>query len=281
MQLNFNNNDLITEQELVTSYFKRKAKHKSYPQDYLAKMMPLIKEMYSFFNFNPNLDILNDPEILHAYIFAREAHSGQKRKYINIDYIIHPLELASSLSNIKGITKDQIISALLHDVTEDCGISEELIHKKFGNTVKTYIHYLTDHAKPEDGNRAVRTEINFNHFKLSPDEVKNIKLLDLISNSRSIAICDANFSLTYYPVLKKMALYFENMSKENNNIVNESLVNQLHKIINTAEKMTELQKNYGIIKLDKKNTKTKSIENNIFEDCDYIIEVSNKKMGLR
>lgn len=260
MQIEFTEKDLLIEKELIINYIGRKARHKLYPAAYLEKLSPLIEKMYNFFQITPNTTLLNDPDILIACEFAHTSHEFQQRKYSKQGYIIHPIELASRLSVIKGITKDQIIAALLHDVIEDSNVKEKFIADKFGDIVGKYLHYLTDHATDKDGNREKRTEVNFNYFKLSPEETKNIKLADLVSNSRTIALCDASFSLAYFPALKKMESYFVELSKQNPDSVDNILLEQLTNTIIVANEVMALQKQYNIIKLDKKNTKPKEIK---------------------
>lgn len=251
----FNTNNIEIEQELVAGYIGRKSYYKKYPKEYLEAIAPLIEKMYNTFKIEPNIEILNDPSITEAYEFAFNAHKGQERKYIKIDYIDHPVELANTLSSIAGITKDEIIAALLHDVIEDCNLTKEEIEQKFGSKVERHVHYLTDHATSEDGNRETRTKINFEYFKLSPDSTKNIKLADLISNSRSIFLCDAGFNVKYMPALKVMRDYFHTIE----NVVSPVLLKQLDDTITIGDEVMQLQDKYNIAKLDKKISKNLSI----------------------
>lgn len=66
---------------------------------------------------------------LKAAYLANELHDGQERKDGG-PYISHPARVANSLKARK-INDDIILAtALLHDVLEDCNVTEEeLIHK--------------------------------------------------------------------------------------------------------------------------------------------------------
>ena len=65
---------------------------------------------------------------------------------------------------------------------------------------------LTDVSKPEDGNRAVRKEIDRQHTAQASPQAKTIKLADLISNTVSIVEHDPKFARIY---LKEKALLLE------------------------------------------------------------------------
>ena len=61
--------------------------------------------------------------LLRAYDFAREAHRNQKRAS-GEPYFIHPCAVAEILVDL-GLDADTIAAALLHDVIEDTGATEE------------------------------------------------------------------------------------------------------------------------------------------------------------
>ena len=90
-----------------------------------------------------------------------------------------------------------LIAALLHDVVEDTGVSEEDIRTLFGDDVANLVSGLTDVSKPEDGNRETRKRIDREHTAKQGDRCKTIKLADLISNSKSIAQYDKEFAKVY------------------------------------------------------------------------------------
>ena len=62
--------------------------------------------------------------VSQADAFAAKAHDGMLRKGTNTPYIVHPREAAAIAASI---TDDEhvIAAALLHDVMEDCGVTEE------------------------------------------------------------------------------------------------------------------------------------------------------------
>jgi hypothetical protein len=59
------------------------------------------------------------------------------------------------------------------------------------------VAFLTNIARPEDGNRAQRKAINRAYLSVAPAEVHTIKLADIISNCGSIIEYDPEFAVTY------------------------------------------------------------------------------------
>jgi (p)ppGpp synthase/HD superfamily hydrolase len=134
-----------------------------------------------------------------AQVYAMAAHAavGQKRKYTNEPYIVHPAEVAKIVAGVPGSTPDMVAAAWLHDVVEDTGCTFTDIHMAFGIDIATLVGWLTDVSKPEDGNRAHRKAMDRAHTAGAPAEAQTIKLADLISNSRSIMAHDPEFAKVY------------------------------------------------------------------------------------
>jgi (p)ppGpp synthase/HD superfamily hydrolase len=87
-----------------------------------------------------------------------------------------------------------LAAALLHDTIEDCGVHQHQIDQLFGETVGTYVMWLTDNEK---GNRAERKAQSRARLAAAPAEVQTIKLADLISNTASIVEHDPKFAKVY------------------------------------------------------------------------------------
>lgn len=152
-------------------------------------------------------------DIVHkAQVYAMAAHAavGQKRKYTNEPYIVHPAEVASIVACVPGSTPDMVAAAWLHDVVEDTGCTFTDIHIAFGADIAALVGWLTDVSRPEDGNRAKRKAMDREHTAQAPAEAQTIKLADLISNSRSITAHDPAFAKTY---LEEKRLLLEVLTK--------------------------------------------------------------------
>lgn len=143
---------------------------------------------------------LSGMDVVHkAQVYAMAAHAavGQRRKYTNEPYIVHPAEVAATVAAVPGSTPEMVAAAWLHDVIEDTGCTFTDVHMAFGIDIATLVGWLTDVSRPEDGNRAVRKAIDREHTAQAPAEAQTIKLADLISNSRSIMAHDPKFAATY------------------------------------------------------------------------------------
>ena len=152
-----------------------------------------------------------------ARVFALAAHSadrthsptGQKRKYSNQPYIVHPMHVCVILQRLanrfpEAVTVEMQAAAILHDVVEDTGITIELIEQEFGSEVARIVSGLTDVSKPEDGNRKVRKALDLAHTAEQASDVKTVKLADLISNAPSIIKNDPGFAVRW--MVEKAAL---------------------------------------------------------------------------
>lgn len=140
--------------------------------------------------------IILEGRVAEAYLFAKEAHKDQKRKYTFVPYITHPLEVMEIVRSVPH-TENMLIAALNHDVIEDCGVEYYELVERFGVEVALLVTFLSDVSKPEDGNRAQRKEIDRQHTAQASPDAKTIKLADLISNSMSICEHDKDFAKVY------------------------------------------------------------------------------------
>jgi guanosine-3',5'-bis(diphosphate) 3'-pyrophosphohydrolase len=131
--------------------------------------------------------------IEEAYEFAARAHEGQKR-LTGEPYIIHPLDAAITVAGLQ-LDSGAIAAALLHDVQEDCGVSNDEIKKRFGAEVAklvdgaTKLEKITWRAPAErPGDQSIQAE-NLRKMFLAMAEdprVVIIKLADRLHNMRTL-----------------------------------------------------------------------------------------------
>ncbi|WP_411825544.1 HD domain-containing protein [Luteolibacter sp. AS25] len=123
--------------------------------------------------------------ILQATNFAAQKHSQQRRKNAECSpYINHPIEVASHLSSVGGVTdEDVLIAALLHDTIEDTETTRDEIAATFGENVASLVVECTDDKslpKMERKQKQIETAP-----KKTPG-AKMIKISDKTCNLRSL-----------------------------------------------------------------------------------------------
>lgn len=132
-----------------------------------------------------------------AQNFARQKHTGQKRKYTGEPYINHCRSVANQVAMVTT-NEDMISAAWLHDTLEDTETTAMELEELFGPRVAKLVGELTDHyTSPSHGNRAERKQKECERLsKISP-EAQTIKLADLIDNTKSIVERDLEFAKVY------------------------------------------------------------------------------------
>ena len=93
-----------------------------------------------------------------------------------------------------------VAAAWLHDTIEDTDTTFDDIVTKFGPQVAIYVGELTDkftHEKYPHLNRARRKELECDRYRYVLPETKQIKLCDLIDNTKSIVEHDPKFAIVY------------------------------------------------------------------------------------
>ena len=92
-----------------------------------------------FENYIHNSDDIKRIEF--AFEYASEKHSGQVRKS-GEPYIIHIIEVAYILACLNA-GPNTLIAGILHDVQEDCNVTNEEISKTFSPEIATLVDALT------------------------------------------------------------------------------------------------------------------------------------------
>jgi hypothetical protein len=122
-----------------------------------------------------------------ALLFAAEAHRNQRRKgaaqepYLN--HLVEVLDLLVQATD--GTDTDMLIAAILHDVVEDTSASYEDVAKKFGERVAGIVRENSDNMTLP---KAERRQARIAGMPLKSREARLVKIADVISNLRAIAI---------------------------------------------------------------------------------------------
>ena len=126
--------------------------------------------------------------IKRAYKFAKEAHSGIRRRS-GEPYILHPIAVAKIASQEIGLGSTSICAALLHDVVEDTDYTVEDIEQHFGAKIAQLVAGLTKISGGIFGDKASMQAENFRKLLLTMSEdirVVLIKMDDRLHNMRTL-----------------------------------------------------------------------------------------------
>ena len=131
--------------------------------------------------------------VREALEFAENAHAGQVRK--NGDPVItHPLHAAETIASLQ-LDASTIAGALLHDVQEDCGVSNAEILKRFGGEVALMVEGVTklgqisgQAADVETADKQMQAENLRKMFLAMAQDLRVviIKLADRLHNMRTL-----------------------------------------------------------------------------------------------
>lgn len=120
-------------------------------------------------------------KIIEAASFSAKKHRFQTRKGDTAEpYINHPLEVASLLASIGGVTDPEILlAAILHDTIEDTETTAEELTERFGARVCSMVLEVTDDKSLP---KAERKLLQIEHAPHLSPGAKQVKLADKISN---------------------------------------------------------------------------------------------------
>ncbi len=125
--------------------------------------------------------------VRRAWAFTVQQHDGQKRAS-GEPYIVHPLEVAQVLAELK-MDATAIAAGLLHDAVEDTDVSTAEIAKRFGDQVAHIVEGVTKLDKIKFANREDHQAENIRKMLLAmvtDVRVVIIKLADRLHNMRTL-----------------------------------------------------------------------------------------------
>ncbi len=134
--------------------------------------------------YNPDCDW---EKITEAYLFAKDAHEGQKR-HSGEPYITHPLAVAEILTEVEADDKT-IIAGLLHDVVEDTEHTIEEVEERFGHDVAVLTEGVTKLGKVKGRTKSEQKMENIRKMILAMAtdiRVIIVKLADRLHNMRTL-----------------------------------------------------------------------------------------------
>lgn len=133
-----------------------------------------------------NLEFDRHGAFAQAAAFAAFAHDGQLRKGGALPYLIHPMETAAIAATMTN-DPDVLAAAVLHDVVEDCGVSERELRARFGARVAKLVAAETEPKETDaQGTWQKRKLHAVNRLRTAQREVLILTLADKLSNLRAM-----------------------------------------------------------------------------------------------
>jgi (p)ppGpp synthase/HD superfamily hydrolase len=116
-----------------------------------------------------------------ALAFALEKHAGQTRKGRDAPYVSHPVRVAGLVLEHGGDAV-QVAIGLLHDVIEDCNVSDAELEQRFGAEVARAVRALSDVLEGDTPDRKSPWRERKTRFVA--------KLAGIDARARLVAACD-------------------------------------------------------------------------------------------
>src|ERR1700704_3706023 len=131
---------------------------------------------------------IDDLEIIRkAYEFSQKHHAGQSRAS-GEPYLVHPLEVALVLAEMK-MDPVSVVAGLLHDSVEDTSVTVVDIRKEFGEQVAHIVEGVTKISQIDFHSREEQQAENLRKMMLAMvDDIRVvlIKLADRLHNMRTL-----------------------------------------------------------------------------------------------
>jgi (p)ppGpp synthase/HD superfamily hydrolase len=146
--------------------------------------VPARTDMASVRTESPELSFIRDLPLSKAALeFARARHAGQTRGSDHAEFVLHPVEVASSLE--RSHYPDYVVAAaILHDVLEDTDAERCDIEARFGPEVAELVATLSDdpsigdeERRREDLRERVREAGGFASVIFAADKVSKVREL--------------------------------------------------------------------------------------------------------
>lgn len=121
-----------------------------------------------------------------AVAFAAYAHDGQTRKGGALPYIVHLMEAAAIAATLTN-DPEVLAAAVLHDVIEDCGVTDVELRARFGRRVAQLVRAVSEEKEADaQGSWQKRKLHTVTHLRAASREVLILTLADKLSNLRAL-----------------------------------------------------------------------------------------------
>lgn len=176
--------------------------------------------MYLFSGLKQQLETYLDQsqveKIQQAYVFARDAHDGQLRTSGD-PYITHPVAVAKILATLH-LDSQTVMAALMHDVIEDCDVTNEDLAKLFGERVASLVEGVSKLTQIKFRSRKEAQAENFRKMMMAmvedlrvvliklADRLHNMRTLGALNSERRSRIAKETMEI-YAPIANRLGMY--------------------------------------------------------------------------
>ena len=137
-----------------------------------------------------------------AWKFARELHKGQMRKFTGVSYFEGHVKKVNSIAKQYTMDEDILISAILHDVLEDCfddpDVGYHIIEGKFGKKIADIVQELTSSKEEIEDDYDSKADYLIVKMIHMSNEALFIKLCDRLQNISDAFTASERFRTKYF-----------------------------------------------------------------------------------
>ncbi len=164
--------------------------------------------------YNPNADTAL---IRRAYEYSARMH-GQQKRMSGEPYVIHPLNVALIIAQLK-LDVPSIVTGLLHDVVEDTPTSLAEVQAEFGAEVAQLVDGVTKVSRITFQSREEKQAENFRKMIIAmahdirvvliklADRLHNMRTLDHLSPDQQVEISRETLEI-YAPIAHRLGIYW-------------------------------------------------------------------------
>ncbi len=163
---------------------------------------------------------------LQAWNFARDAHKGQVRRFLNLPYFDAHVSKVNEIVKRYTIDEDILCASILHDVPEDCYEDYEvglaMIENLFGRRVSKLVGELT----------SIKDEID-DEYQGDKASYLTDKMINMSDDALLIKLADRlqNISDAFTATERFRNKYFEETSKIVDSLERHRQFNKIHTLL--------------------------------------------------
>lgn len=174
-----------------------------------------------------------------AWVFAKDAHKGQVRKFVNKPYFTAHVQKVNGIVKQYTTNEDLLCASLLHDVIEDCfgdkDLGYQIISNEFGSTIADIVLELTSSEdKIQNDYNGDKAEYLVDKLLNMTDGALIVKLVDRLQNISDAFTASERFRNNYFHETNYIIDSLE--SDRNLNKIQSALIDQIRgKLLNVGK----------------------------------------------